>query len=425
MYSKYWSRRVLEVLAASCSLCGQADAEEAAYQSQRFAIHGEVRARWEGPTDLGFRRGADDGYVLTRMRLSLSARLSRTVSAMVELQDSRAPGYLKPVPGSVVNGADIRQAWMQIGATAEGGVSLRVGRQPLRLGSGRIVWDPDWNNGGQVFDGALFTAASRTAQVELVAAAPVDPLDGAWDHRRRGVTLSGIYTRFRMKPASLRLEPYFLVRGTKLPGAMAELLGVSGVRVMAQAAKPLGFELEYAAQSGRVGRQELRAWGLAAVGTWKPASGTRLPVLTGTYTYASGGVDAATGERHTLQTIFPTNHLRYGATDRLGWSNLRDIMAEARWPLRRRVSLSHGVHLPSLADTRDALYSRSGQAIVLNPKATSAFVGTELYLLVEAEVTRRWSLGSGVAHLFHGGFLRQSGRPGGTTQPYLYLTGRF
>lgn len=425
MHPKSRSWRVLGILAASCGLCGRAGAEEAAYQSQRFTIHGEARARWEGPTDLGFRQGADDGYLLTRMRLSLAVRVSRTISAMVELQDARAPGYLKPSPGSVTNGADIRQAWLQVGTATEGGASLRVGRQPLRLGSGRIVWDPDWNNGGQVFDGALFTAASRAAQVELVAASPVDPLDGAWDHRRRGVTLSGIYTRFRMKPANLRVEPYFLVRGTKLPGAMAELLGVSGLRLMAQAAEPLALELEYTAQSGRVGRRELRAWGLVAVGTWKPTSGTRLPVLTGTYTYASGGVDAATGERHTLQTIFPTNHLRYGATDRLGWSNLRDIMAEARWPLRRRMSLTHGVHLPSLADGRDALYSRNGQAIVINPNATSTYVGTELYLLLEAEVTRHWSVGSGVAHLFHGGFLRQSGRPGGTTQPYLYLTGKF
>jgi hypothetical protein len=427
MHRKSCNHRLVVVLSLGCCLNLSAAAEGgAAFQTQRYTIHGEARTRWEGPTDLGFRQGVDDDYLLTRLRLSLSVRLTRAISAMVEVQDARAPGYNRPVPGSAADGVDIRQAWVQLGSSSEGGVSLRAGRQPLRLGSGRVVWDPDWNNGGQVFDGALLTVARGSAQAELVAAAPVDPLDRAWDHRKRGVTLGGVYLKFKMKPIGLRLEPYFLIRGTKLPiTSEAEYLAVSGLRVLGQVAKPLGFEFEFTTQNGRVLRQDLRAWGLVSVITWKPMSKRVLPALTGTYTYASGGVDLSTGQRHTLQAIFPTNHLRYGATDRLGWSNLRDIMAEAKWPLHRRIALSHGVHLPSLANVRDALYSRNGQPILVNPNATSTFVGTELYLLMEAEVARNWSLGSGVAHLFHGSFLRQSNRPGGTTQPYVYLTGRF
>lgn len=79
---------------------------------------------------------------------------------------------------------------------------------------------------------------------------------------------------------------------------------------------------------------------------------------------------------------------------------------------------------PRLDTVADAVYSRSGSVVLSNLNATSARLGTELFVLFEKEFSRRWTAGVGVAHLYAGPYLRQSGR-GSVTQPYAYLTARF
>lgn len=146
--------------------------------------------------------------------------------------------------------------------------------------------------------------------------------------------------------------------------------------------------------------------------------------LTATYTYGTGDPNPKDGHRQTFDTLYPSTHLRNGATDRLGWANLHDLLGQAEWRLGRRARFSTGAHDFHLATLQDALYSKSGSAIVRNPLATSRHIGFEYFGLLDWQIQTTWSAGLGYAHLFAGRFLKDCHRSG-ATQPFLYLTYRF
>lgn len=384
---------------------------------------GEIRARWEGPTGLGYREGSDDSYGLWRARLHLNWRAGPWLSGVAELQDARSAGYDKPVPGSVSDGVDVRQAWIRVGGAPESGWALRAGRMPLKLGAGRLVWDPDWSNTGTVFDGFHGTAARGAAHLDLIAAAPVTPLDRRWDQRNRAVVLYGVYSAFRAG-GGMQWEPYALFRRIDLASRpAAETHSAYGVRALGSMRGGLRYEVELTGQGGSVAGAPLRAFGLVGTVSAKPLVSPFAPEITATYTHASGDSNAGDRVRRTFQVFYPTTHLRTGATDRLGWSNLRDWLAEGKWKLPAKTALTSGIHLPRLDTVGDAVYSRSGVPILMNPRATSTRLGTELFVLVDREFSKRWLAGIGVAHLFAGPYLRQSGRSS-ATQPYVFLTCR-
>jgi len=177
-------------------------------------------------------------------------------------------------------------------------------------------------------------------------------------------------------------------------------------------------------QTGRFAALPVHAFG----GVWTVSLPTGTtpwrPRLTATYTYGSGDPNPKDGHRQTFDTLYPSTHLRNGATDRLGWANLHDLLGQAEWRLGRRARFSTGAHDFHLATLQDALYSKSGSAIVRNPQATSRHIGYEYFGLLDWQIQTTWSAGLGFAHLFAGRFLKDC-RRSGATQPYLFLTYRF
>lgn len=392
--------------------------------SQPVTVSGEVRARWEDPTAYNYRHASDDDYLLSRVRLQIRARASRWLSGMVEFQDSRAFGYNKPVPGSVTNRLDLRQAWVRLGASEESGFSLQAGRMPVRLGAGRLVYDPDWSNTGTTFDGLHGICATGRARFDLLAASPVSPLDSRWDQRNRAAFLYGIHATLRPF-AGHTIEPYLLLRRVQTPAMpVAQTHSAFGVRLSGAVAKPVRYDFEITGQGGTLASSPLRAFGAVASTTVTVSTSPLAPTLTATYTHATGDRDARDRVRRTFQVFYPTTHLKYGATDRLGWSNLRDMLFEGKWKLPRKSSITAGTHLPRLDTVADNLYSKSGASICSNARATSPRIGTELFVVFDIELSTQWLAGAGAAHLYAGPYLRQTGRDS-ATQPFFFLTYRF
>ena len=74
-------------------------------------IGGEVRTRMEAPTAQNFLSDSDDSYDLTRVRLNLRVSPTPWLRFYGEIQDIRAFSYDKPLPGSVNDRVDLRQAY--------------------------------------------------------------------------------------------------------------------------------------------------------------------------------------------------------------------------------------------------------------------------------------------------------------------------
>ena len=386
-------------------------------------LTGQLRVRVESPTAVEFRQQNDETDVLTRLRFGLLISPRPWLRWFAEWQDARAFGLSPPVPGSLANRADLRQAWIEAGQFEGPGWGIRFGRQPLRFGSGRLVWDPDWSNCGRTFDALRITAAGRTVRIDAFAASVVVPKDHGLDRSDTSQMFYGLYGAVQAGPK--RLEPYLLLKSvaawrgeTGRRGALD--IYTTGLRATAPLSSRADWEVEMAFQCGQAAREPVRAqagiWQLH----WQPTTASTAPRITASYSYASGDKDSSDGVRQTFDTLYPTTHLRNGATDRIGWANIHDLMLQAEWSLLRRLRLSAAGHDFRLATIRDALYSPSGAVLVRLSEAHSRHVGWELSLSAEYRFRPSLALGFGCAHLFPGAYLREAGRSG-ATQPYLFL----
>ena len=78
-----------------------------------------------------------------------------------------------------------------------------------------------------------------------------------------------------------------------------------------------------------------------------------------------------------------------------------------------------------LATMQDALYGSSGSSVVLNRKATSNHIGSEMNTVALYQWSRIWKVGIGYGRLFAGAFLKQSKTDFSYTYPYLMFVGSF
>jgi hypothetical protein len=403
--------------------------EKAREQWKWLRVGGELRSRAESPTALNFQASRDDADVLTRLRLNMLVTPRPWLRFFGEWQDVRAFGYNAPVPGGMANRLDLRQAYVEAG-TAEGtGWGLRAGRQALKYGKGRLLWDPDWANFGQTFDGVRLTAAGRGVRVDMFAASVLAPQDRRFDRSDTSNMLYGVYGSLERWGKRLRIEPYLFVKSNavarnELGGAGALDLYSPGFRGAGLLRETVDWEAEMVFQAGRLAARPVRAFGGVWVLGWQTGEGRWQPRLSASYTYASGDKHPRDGVKGTFDTLYPTTHLRNGATDRIGWANIHDVLFQGDWKLSPKLKWSAGAHDFRLASTEDALYSPGGAALVRNALASSGHVGFELFGTADYALSRALSVGAGYAHLFRGEFLRGSGK-GSVTQPYVFLTYRF
>jgi hypothetical protein len=156
----------------------------AAEPDPRFALTGEVRARYE-TLDGQFRAGRSGGDQLLAFRSLLHGRADLgAVTFGAELQDSRT--YLDdsgtPLSSSYVNAVNLLQAYAEIetpSPTGSGQASLRLGRQTVSIGSKRQIERVSYANVIKAYTGAHFQSRSQTEDLHLIAVVPIDRRPGS------------------------------------------------------------------------------------------------------------------------------------------------------------------------------------------------------------------------------------------------------
>jgi hypothetical protein len=390
----------------------------------------EVRGRAEGFTGIGYIPGHNDGYYLHRLRLDLAVEPLQELRFFVQAQDAQAPGFRKPVPNGVANTFDLRQGYAELGSVEKGSWGFRFGRQELSFGEERLVGPSNWSNVSRTFDAARLSYARPGVRLDLFASALVVPINGEFDRPRTANKLYGFYSSFDGLLRGSEVQPYFFwktntsVRDER--GRLGDLdVYTYGLRAAGKLPHRLDYSLELAFQSGRAATDVIRAWAghwLLGYAPWKKE---RMPHLVAEYNYASGDDDPRDGRRRTFDQLFPTNHSKYGITDRVGWRNMRDAMGGIEWKPASRWTLNVDYHAFWLANRLDALYAAGGALSVQNPKATSSRVGDEIDIQASYQFSARLQLGFGYAHLFPGEYLKQSTKGSGVTYPYVLWTCRF
>ncbi len=297
----------------------------------------ELRARGEYRHDLD---SVDRGLVLERSRLGLEAGRG-PLEARVVLQDARVldlPGGADVVAGpAAVSVTGAYEAWAEAHTGPASATFVRVGRQPMVWGEGRLLGADDWSPRGRSLDAVRGRLAVGDAAFELLAAALSEPV--ATPAVSAYGELLGARAEWAVDPL-LAFEAYGLarfaqvtpqesldvtVRGTTYTGALRVHGDGRGWAYGAEAAYQLGQVDDTGANRS--------AWAVAGRLGYAFERALLAPALRAGFAYASGEDGGSTYRG--FDPLLPDVHVWHGGMDLFAWSNEAEASLRASlapWP---------------------------------------------------------------------------------------------
>ena len=428
-----WAATAL--LAASAGLPGPCDAQtaalpgstpelpfEGAQPSADPELGDDFNARFQGVyrlrTDAYINPGVTDRSVpdFAAVQHRLLVRLdagTQTLRGVVEvaggLQDGRRPS---PYPGD--RGVELQQAWLGYSTPAFGGTAqLRLGRQPIVLGSTRFFAARDGTNIEQAYDGARLIWTGRPTQVSVFAVAPVRNRDGGPfnDDPAPGQRFWGIYAHRLPQPLISQLDLYYVglhrPSATFLQGTARETRHSFGLLARDQRG-PWYSEVEGVYQFGRFGAGTISAFFASAqLGytfenvAWRPGLFLRGDVI-------SGDRDPKDHDLQTFNPLFPNTSF-FSKAAIFGPANAIDLYPKLKVQPRKGVDVSIGADVFWRYSRGDALYRPAVQPRIAPGMSNARYVGPIYLTEINWQVTPAIFVDASYAYAKAEGFVRETG----------------
>ena len=391
---------------------------------------GQVRDRVESQDGLGY-APINDVYNLTQLRVGVYIKPTSWLELVGVTQDSRnffnhhvatAPPYQ--------NIWDIREAYVELGSSSEGGIDFVAGRQMFSFGDERVIGPSDWLNMGRTFDTVRLDLHPHGVKVSVFAASVINAIDGQIDHHIEGNNIYGLYSSFSRLIPHATVEPYLFWRVAPGNVALPETAGhrhlneiTGGARVAGTLPDNFDYDVEMNTQTGSLGHYSIDAW----AGHWNAGytfiNSHTQPRVFAEYNYASGTKNPNGNTWGTHDQIYPSGHNKMDFADQFGWRNIQDIRAGVDEKVGKTWTFTEMFDDFWLATKNDAVYSSSGAiSIAAHPGATSSHLGTELDLIAEDRQNRHVSYGFGFCHLFTGRYLKEAAPGKDYNYPFTYVT---
>ncbi len=331
--------------------------------SWRFRPDVQLRAQGE------YRRDAADQQTTTgdawtlwqRARLSLEGSRDN-VRARVSLQEARAWGATSD--GAV----NAYEAFGEVKMKRARPAYLRVGRQEIRLGDGRLIGLADWRPAARSLDAALGHFSTELFDFDAFAAMlrdarPAGPGFGMTDDvistgdQLYALSITGrFHPLFRVQAMGLlRVANSLDALGTNatrsrfLVSSTSGEMGVASLHVSGER-EGWTYGVEGALEFGNTGVLDLNRFATAAaVRAGKRFDDIALrPRFRVGGSYASG--DDRSGTYRQFDPILPELHAHYGAMDLFTWSNILEADFEAEIELSRDFHLAGAARYARMAN---------------------------------------------------------------------------
>lgn len=383
---KVYHRQLIPALAILYLFAQQGAPEANGAKPPLWKLHGESRYWFESRHNYSLGREPDLDTVLVRNRLILEVRPSSWLKFGGTFQDTRAPHYERPRPGTVQDPFDLHEAYVEINPDAKTGWNVLAGRKRITFADQNFIGLPEWVNSGRTYDTfqVNYKSSLGTARAMMLSQVQFNP--SGFNSPQLRDRLTGLYFQGNHDYDLY----YFRHDRINLPPTDSV-----GVRV-AHKFGPWKLSAETVVQN---------AFGSVTYATRKIGWFD----TTIKYEYASPGFDQ----------LYPAGHNRFGHGDVLNFRNLHSIQSINRLPLGKSGRLTLMYTSNWLANRNKPVYYFGGSALPIPSGGyTSSFIGQEF----AAYTTHQWKffqLGLGIAQWVNGEPLEYA-TPGESLR-YMYV----
>jgi hypothetical protein len=367
---------------------------------QRYISFGlEYRTEYEYYDNWMFGAGPQDhnGYILSRVMPHFDLHTGPDFRLFSEFQFDYVTGRVGgPRPGADQAPGDVHQLFLEVGphVSREHGSSLRLGRQEMVLGSGRLFDNNEGLNVKLSFDGLRWITQTSHLRWNVFALKPVDDNSTAFfqDHPDTQQTTWGSYLTVPAPIVSRgMIDLYYLGLATKTAsynrGSATELRHTVGIRAFRPPSKGLDYNWEPNFQWGSFGRDSIAAWSLSTETGYtldqvrfRPRPMLRADVY-------SGDRNPAGNTLGTYNSYFPRGaYFTPKVVPFLGPQNLMDFHPMMQFQLRQNITGEVSWNWYWRESVHDGVYA-FGSGILMDPASSS----TARYLGDQGDMEIRWS----------------------------------
>jgi hypothetical protein len=382
-----------------------------------LSLGGEARVTYErfGNQNFGLTPPDPDGYFLQRYLLHADVHVGSRVRVWTEFNSGLENGRIGgPRPVIDEDKLDLHQAFVDVtvGVTRPSAAVLRVGRQEIALGSGRVYALREGPNVPLSFDGVRVIAHAGPWRLDGWAARPVDTTPGVFDDgSHHSFDVWGVYgsRAITLSRQSVGLDVYYLGLAHEAAqfeqGTAKETRHTFGARVWQQGV--WAYDAEAMFQAGRFGAGDIRASRFVIEGSHLVADAGWSPRLGFVLDIASGDKNPADPNLQTFNALFQSGTYS-GRAQLLGPSNSIRFEPSVTFAPARQVLVSAGWGLYWRQSVHDALYSISGQVIVPSNGVTDRYEGSRPTVQIDWQLTRHLSAHVNCIYAFNGRFEERS-----------------
>ena len=338
-----------------------------------LSLGGEARVTHErfGNQSFGLTPPDPDGYFLQRYLLHTDLRAGSRLRVWTEFNSGLENGRIGgPRPVIDEDKLDLHQAFVDVtvGVTGPSAGVLRVGRQEIALGAGRMYALREGPNVPLSFDGVRAIAHAGPWRLDGWAARPVDNTPRVFDDgSHHSFDVWGVYGSrvITLSRQSVGLDVYYLGLARDAAhfdqGTANETRHTFGARVWHRGA--WAYDAEAMFQVGRFGSGDIRAWRSVIEGSHLLADAVWSPRLGLVLDAASGDKNPADPNLQTFNAMFQSGTYS-GRAQLLGPSNSIRFEPSVTLAPARHVLVSAGLGFYWRQSVYDALYGIPGQVVV-------------------------------------------------------------
>ncbi len=379
-----------------------------------LTLGGEFRPRWEHTDNKNWSNKAtgDESFYSQRIMFHTDLYVGKRFRIFGQLTHGlvslNEPVYIQS------DHLDLHQAFVEFNIPIQSTtLKIRVGRQELLLGSGRLMAFRDGPNSRRSFDMALVMLEGERHKSNLFFGREVKVPDGFFDNNAADAPYTwGMGMNAKTEKYLGNSSVYYIGFNAKIvkynEGSRPETRHTIGLRRWGNLGKRFKYNTELNYQFGKFGVKNISAFSIE--GDWhynlintkfKPDLGAKLD-------YMSGDKNSGDDILGTFNPYF-NNPAYFGLITQVAAMNMFDIHPSVKLQLTKKLCATTEADFYWRAQVNDGLYGGSKALLRASNNSKNRFIGWQSGLKLEYEINRHLKLSNETYYFVAGNFVKDTG----------------
>ncbi len=378
-----------------------------------FTLGGEVRQELDyslnedwGEADLG-----KDIFLLQRYLLHADLRFGNQIRVFGQLRSGLEEGRKNGPRGIDEDKLNVQNLFVDFVPYSKLNrmLTIRIGRQELQYGSGRLIDVREGTNLRLYFDGVKIAYKAAHLNVDAFAMANAHVQTGVFDNTSTSnVNFWGIYSTYSM-PKNVHLDFYFLgidrANARFDEGVADESRQTIGTR-FSRNCRGFVYNFEAIYQFGSFGLDVIRAFGVSSEIGYVFDKVKGIPIVKVKSDFISGDKNKDDGTLGTPNPLYP-NGGYFGMNPQVGPANLVSLHPTVTWNPYKKIALKFDVVFNWRQSTEDGVYRADGSLRLTSSGSKERYIGTAYITSLSWNINRFLNYNIAVQYFKTGSFINE------------------